>query len=191
MSERKPWRLDERLTDEMATPQPMTVWPMTPAMQAVRRKYIEENRSSRAREYMIDMAQFILRCQEEGKRTVAPRDLPQKMGWGDLVGHLKDIGVLRKSDAPAGGWYYILTPCSRDWAKYIVTQEADIRDPRWPAADPSAEPTPGQHPGGVGDAAEDGSRDQSQRRVPTAGERPSREGRSDGGDDQIFPCVSH
>jgi hypothetical protein len=169
------------------TTQPLN-WPLTHAMQAERRKFIEENRDTRARLYMIEMARFILKCQEEGKRTVPPRSLPQKMGWGDLVGHLRSLGVLRKSDAPGGGWYYILTPCARDWAMYVTTQEATFLNPRWPDADPSADATPGKPYAGVGGATEAGSDDQPERRFPTLGERPSREGRTDGGDDQIFPC---
>ncbi len=191
MYEREPYTMRPKEPGVLYTDQPLTVWPLTPAMQAVRQQYVETTRDTRSRVYMIDMAKWILLEQEAGRRTAAPRSLPERCGWGDLVGHLRSIGVLRKSDAPGGGWYWILTPCARDWAMWVITNEKKIIDPRWPVADPSADPVAGEHAGGVGGAAEAGPGPQSERCLPPVGERPSREGRSDGGDDPVFPCHHH
>jgi hypothetical protein len=190
MYEREPYGPRPKEPGVIYTTEP-SFWPLTPAMQAVRQQFIETYRDEHTRRSMVRMAKFILEQQEAGARTVTPSALPLLFGAGDVVKHLKDIGVLRKSDSPRGGWYYILTPCARDWAMWTVTSEEKILNGGWPAVDPSAEPVAGKHPAGVGGAAEDRAGDQSQRGLPPVGERPSREGRSDGGDDAVFPCQSH
>lgn len=177
----------KREPGSLYTTQPLN-WPLPPVMQAVRQQYIEDYRDTRSRLAMVEMARWILKQQEAGHRTAAPSTVPGRLGCGDLLKHLKDVGVFRKSDAPSGGWYYIITPCARDWAMWIVQHEQKIFDPRWPDADPSADATPGKPHAGLGGATEDRTSDQSQRSLPPVGERPSREGRADGGDDTVFPC---
>lgn len=163
-----------------------TNWQLTPAMRAVRQQWFEKYRDDFSRGCSIRVAQFLVEAVLAKRTTCARRDLP----LNNIEDHLKDIGVLRKTDAPSGAWYYFITPFARDWAEWILAHAEQIRDGSWPVVDQSPGDPPSQAHGRVDAPAESESRDQSQRGLPVVGEQPSRQERSDGGDHPFLLRVS-